>query len=298
MTTSQPPEFYFNGIDFNPDFFEDVSETLTKKESDARYLIKVEQDTATSLQTFTAGISTNNSNITVGNATVSSLIVNTTSLGSQTEGGSLDIASTQSTGVLSIGNLATRTGNINIATTKNTSSAQEIILGSSNALATGQIIRMNRPLNISYSAINDLQYTTSRIGSYVSNNSGELLATNNATASTTLTSQNVPAGEYMFHYQIGYRNTVATSTFTRQQFVLSTTINDFTNLIDDNTTLYLTNSTAVPISSPITDYTHRFCNSGSFVLSSTSDVYLNYRLVWTGTGVPYIKGFLKLIRIG
>jgi hypothetical protein len=298
MTTSQPPEFYFNGIDFNPDFFEDVSETLTKKESDARYLIKVQQDTATALQTFKAGIDTQDSNITVGNATVSSLIVNTTSLGSQAEGGSLDIASTQSTGVLSIGNLATRTGNINIATTKNTSSAQEIILGSSNALATGQIIRMNRPLNISYSAINDLQYTTSRIGSYVSNSSGELLATNNATASTTLTSQNVPAGEYMFHYQIGYRNTVATSTFTRQQFVLSTTINDFTNLIDDNTTLHLTNSTAVPLSSPITDYTHRFCNSGSFVLSSTSDVYLNYRLVWTGTGVPYIKGFLKLIRIG
>jgi len=298
MTTSQPPEFYFNGIDFNPDFFEDVSETLTKKESDARYLIKVEQDTATSLQTFTAGIDTQDSNITVGNATVSSLIVNTTSLGSQAEGGSLDIASTQSTGVLSIGNLATRTGNINIATTKNTSSAQEIILGSSNALATGQIIRMNRPLNISYSAINDLQYTTSRIGSYVSNNSGEILATNSATASTTLTNQNVPAGEYMFHYQIGYRNTVATSTFTRQQFVLSTTLNDFTNLIDDNTTLHLTNSTAVPLSVPITDYTHRFCNSGSFVLSSTSDVYLNYRTVWTGTGVPYIKGFLKLIRIG
>jgi hypothetical protein len=298
MTTTKPPK-YFSDI-FNSYYYTVVEgSSLTQAQADLRYLIKIRSDTSSSLQSFIGGIDTQNSNITVGNATVSSLIVNTTSLGSQAEGGSLDIASTQSTGVLSIGNLATRTGNINIATTKNTSSAQEIVLGSSNALATGQIIRMNRPLNISYSAINDLQYTTSRIGSYLTNNSGEILATNNATASTTLTNfSNVPAGEYMFHYQIGYRNTVATSTFTRQQFVLSTTINDFTNLIDDNTTLHLTNSTAVPLSSPLADYTHRFCNSGSFVLSSSSDVYLNYRTVWTGTGVPYIKGFLKLIRIG
>jgi hypothetical protein len=89
MTTSQPPEFYFDGIDFNPEFFEDVSATLTKKECDARYLIKTEQDTATALETFNVGIKTNsiepiNNTDTLNINTVSSTATNIVNIGNNT----------------------------------------------------------------------------------------------------------------------------------------------------------------------------------------------------------------------
>jgi hypothetical protein len=89
MTTSQPPEFYFNGIDFNPDFFEDVSATLTKKETDARYLIKTESDIATALETFNVGIKTNsiepiNETDTLNINTVSSTATNIVNIGNNT----------------------------------------------------------------------------------------------------------------------------------------------------------------------------------------------------------------------
>jgi hypothetical protein len=89
MTTSQPPEFYFDGINFNPDFFEDVSATLTKKETDARYLIKTETDVATALETFNVGIKTNsiepiNDTDTLNINTVSSTATNIINIGNDT----------------------------------------------------------------------------------------------------------------------------------------------------------------------------------------------------------------------
>jgi hypothetical protein len=89
MTTSQPPEFYFDGIDFNPEFFEDVSATLTKKETDARYLIKTETDIATALETFNVGIKTNsiepiNATDTLNINTVSDTAINIVNIGNNT----------------------------------------------------------------------------------------------------------------------------------------------------------------------------------------------------------------------
>ena len=302
MTTSKPPK-YLSSI-FNSFYYTEVeSVSLTQAQADLRYLKKNTTDTATALQTFNAGITVNNSNITVNNGSVSSLVVNTTSLGSQAEGGGLDIGASQTTGTLNIGNLATRTGDINISTTKNTTSAQQINIGSSNALATGQIIRMNRPLTIGYSAIDHLQYTTSKIGSYLTNASTEALIVNTNLNGTTLTNfSNIPAGLYMFEYQINYRITVVNTIFTKQNFILSTTFNDFltANIIEEQfTALYKTSSETIATSSPITDYTHKFSKAGVFVLSGLSDVYLNYRIVHNvTTTVPYIIGSLRLVRIG
>jgi hypothetical protein len=89
MTTSQPPEFYFDGIDFNPEFFEDVSATLTKKECDERYLIKTETDIATALETFNVGIKTNsiepiNATDTLNINTVSDTAINIVNIGNNT----------------------------------------------------------------------------------------------------------------------------------------------------------------------------------------------------------------------
>jgi hypothetical protein len=226
MTTSTPPEYYFPGIEFNPDFFEDVSSTLTKKECDARYLIKTEQDTATATETFTGGIKTNSIEsvidtntlniqtdsstatniVNVGNATTNNQTLNlnsktinvgdtsvpsainiispstftgtatfsgpcnATRLNTETAGTAvftvnvvcpkfnagggpttqLDLCDTQVSGVANICCNPTRTAAINICTTKNTSSAQSINIGSSNASATGQKININRPLTIGY----------------------------------------------------------------------------------------------------------------------------------------------------
>ena len=302
MTTSKPPK-YLSSI-FNSFYYTEVeSVSLTQAQADLRYLKKNTTDTATALQTFNSGITVNNSNITVNNGSVSSLVVNTTSLGSQAEGGGLDIGASQTTGTLNIGNLATRTGDINISTTKNTTSAQQINIGSSNALATGQIIRMNRPLTIGYSAIDHLQYTTSKIGSYLTNASTEALIVNTNLNGTTLTNfSNIPAGLYMFEYQINYRITVVNTIFTKQNFILSTTFNDFltANIIEEQfTALYKTSTETIATSSPVNEYSHKFSKAGVFVLSALSDVYLNYRIVHNvTTTVPYIIGSLRLVRIG
>ena len=56
MTEAKPPEFYFDGIVFNTQYFKESNEPLTKDESDARYLIKTQPDTSTALQTFSNGI--------------------------------------------------------------------------------------------------------------------------------------------------------------------------------------------------------------------------------------------------
>jgi hypothetical protein len=106
MTTAPPPTFYFLGIEFNPSFFEDASSTLTKQECDQRYLIKIEQDTATALETFTGGIKTNSIE-NVLTTDISNILINST-------------------------------GNINIGTSASRTTSNPIIIGNS----TNSIIRL------------------------------------------------------------------------------------------------------------------------------------------------------------
>jgi|LakMenEpi02Apr12_1017379.scaffolds.fasta_scaffold00175_8 hypothetical protein len=289
MTTAPPPEFYFESIDFNPEFFEDVSATLTKKECDERYLIKTEQDTATALQTFTGGIKTNsiepiNATDTLNIATISSTATNVINIGNTTTNeqtlnlnsktinmgdtsvpssvnilsssviigttsgiikfgssavttqitastSSLNISNVgpadndfnlcpvQNAGILFIGNSTARTGAINIATAKTTSSVQPINIGSSNVNATGQTININRPLTIGYTAsVGPSSF--SQIG-YFNQSSGS--------STSTLTSGNnvlvhsvssIPDGTYII---IGNITCLGTGcTITLQEFGITT----------------------------------------------------------------------------
>jgi hypothetical protein len=105
MTTSTPPDYYFPDIEFNPDFFEDTTETITKKDADARYLIKTEQDTATAIETFTGGIKTNSIE-SVLTTDVSNILINST-------------------------------GNINIGTSASRTTTNPIVIGN----ATNSIVR-------------------------------------------------------------------------------------------------------------------------------------------------------------
>ena len=58
MTTQPPPYPYFIGIDYNSSFFTSSSTGLTQTQADERYLIKIQTDSASSLETFTGGIAT------------------------------------------------------------------------------------------------------------------------------------------------------------------------------------------------------------------------------------------------
>lgn len=304
MTTKPPPTYYFSGITFNSGYYTTTDENpLTQSEADSRYLIKTQNDTTNNLQTFSAGLN-------FGGEINGPSIIATTAMKcnayQSTSINQLMAIGNNQIGVgatMSIGCNTGRLGNINIANTQTTGTAN-IVIGSNLLTGTGsQNITINRPLTIGYSAIDDLQYSTSKIGSYLSNTSTEALITNSNLNGTTIVNfLNVPAGLYMFEYQINYRITVATTTFSRQNFILSTTFNDFltANIIEEEfTSLYKNSSEAITISNPVTDYLHKFSKAGVFVLSTLSDVYLNYRIVYSvTTSVPYIIGSLRLVRIG
>ena len=63
MSSFPPPYPYFNGIVYDSNFFTQLStgsgSGLTKAQANALYLRKTTTDTATALETFSAGISTN-----------------------------------------------------------------------------------------------------------------------------------------------------------------------------------------------------------------------------------------------
>jgi hypothetical protein len=64
MAQDNPPDYYFNGILYNPSFYSSTSttgETLTQSDADSRYLIKTFSDStlSTAIETFNGGINTN-----------------------------------------------------------------------------------------------------------------------------------------------------------------------------------------------------------------------------------------------
>ena len=291
MTTSKPPK-YLSDI-FNSYFYKEVeSVSLTEDQADLRYLKKNITDTATALQTFNAGITVNNSNITVNNGSISSLIVNTTSLGSQADGGGLDIGASQATGILNIGNLATRTGAINIATTKNTTSAQQINIGSINALATGQVIKINRPLTIGYT-VNPT--SLSQIGgtSFLNGLAQPFPSTGGSVTLAVLNS--IPIGIYQVFYNISTVITVATATLTEQ----------ITTISDRSADTALANVFNFMINSDLLHQTrivgHNFTITGGGIFVNTTaniSIYLNQRFIYASGPTVNATGHLRIVRIG
>jgi hypothetical protein len=54
-----PPDYYFDGVNFNPAFYANDTGGFTEAQANALYLKKTVADTATALETFNAGIKTN-----------------------------------------------------------------------------------------------------------------------------------------------------------------------------------------------------------------------------------------------
>jgi len=100
MTTKPPPKFYFSGIIFNSEYYQDEDTTgFTQDQADLRYLKKNITDTATVLETFNAGIKTNSIE-SVLTTDVSNILINST-------------------------------GNINIGTSASRTTSNPIIIGNS-----------------------------------------------------------------------------------------------------------------------------------------------------------------------
>lgn len=63
-----PPDYYFPGVNFNPAFYTNDTVGFSEAQANALYLKKKVPDTATALETFNAGIKTNNIELVSGTA--------------------------------------------------------------------------------------------------------------------------------------------------------------------------------------------------------------------------------------
>ena len=284
MTTSTPPSVYFNGITFNPTYFEDATQTITKKEADSRYLIKTVSDTTTLKQNFLGGISCGGSTISVSTLLTADIV-------SDGPTQDLTIGNSQSSGILDLGCDVSRTGNINIANTKNTNTAQSINIGSNNALATGQVININRPLTIGYTVSPSL---LTQIGGTTFNTGTAIVYT--ATGSKTLaTLTSIPIGIYQVFYSVATAITVASATLTEQTTTISNTTNNTTtgtvfNLISTSEYLHTTRIIG-----------HNMTITGGGILTNTTastTIYLNQRFVFTAGPTLTCTGHVRIVRIG
>jgi hypothetical protein len=292
MTTKPPPLFFFNTITFNSGYYTIVDEaTLTESKADSRYLIKTQTDTTNQLQTFNSGITF--SGIINGPSIICSLI-KTENLQSTSNSIPLLIGNNQQgvNGRIDIGCNIARNGNINIANTQTTGTGN-IIIGS-DALTGGgtQTITINRPLNLGYQ---DTPTTLSQLGGTVSTTSS--IQPTSVTGTSLISFVGVPAGVYMVYYFLQYSVSTGNAVFEKQQHGLTSSQNTF-GVILSNVYSLKTNSITVPISPSANEIVYIDNNSGILVLTTTTNVYLTYLLVKSGTGVPSVITGCRLCRIG
>jgi hypothetical protein len=283
MTEAKPPEFYFNGIVFNTQYFKDESDTIgfTQDESDARYLRKKIPDTASALQTFSAGL--------VTGGTLTANIITTNGIGVGNPSASFSLLTAQ-TGTLSFGSSTGRTGNINIANTQTTGTGN-IVLGSL-ALTTGsQKIQINRPLTIGYTTNPSL---ISQIGGTVFfTTTGEYTFTT-TDSSTIAVLNDIPIGIYQVYYYVKTVVAVSSAVITERTTAVSTNV--------DNTTTGIINFMIQ------SEYLHQtrtvghnviINGSGIFQNNTANDsIYLNQTYTITGSANLRCSGHLQIVRIG
>lgn len=284
MTTSTPPSVYFNGITFNPTYFEDATQTITKKEADSRYLIKTVSDTSTLQQNFLGGIQ-------CGGSTVSSSQIIVDDIHSEFPDVSMTIGNLQINGLLDIGGGFSRTGEINIASGKNTNSTQLINIGSNNALATGQVININRPLTIGYTVSPSL---LTQIGGTSFNTGTAIVYT--ATGSKTLaTLTSIPIGIYQVFYSVSTTITVLQVILTEQ----TTTISNATNNTTSGTVFNLISTSEYLHTTRIVGHNMTITGGGILVNTTASNtIYLNQRFVFTAGPTLTSTGHVRVVRIG
>jgi hypothetical protein len=235
MSAENPPTYNFSGIDFNPSFYVDESNSsgITQEQANALYLQKTIPDTATALETFSAGISAttvsatgdlSGANVTASNiitgATVDCTIIKTNTYQSKSINQPLTLGNNQTSidARMDIGNNIGRNANINIATIQTTGTGN-IVIGSTAITGAGsQNITINRPITIGYTPakltnFNQIGYYDFSIGS----SSGTITSAHNYLVHSVTS---VPDGTYII---IGNITCLGTGcTITLQEFGITT----------------------------------------------------------------------------
>lgn len=293
MTTSTPPSVYFNGITFNPTYFEDATQTITKKEADSRYLIKTTTDTATALQTFSNGLTFSgeiNGPTITATTTMKSNAYQSTSVNQLVAFGNNQ---TGSGATMTIGCNTARLGDIFIANTQTTGTAN-IVIGS-NALTTGsQSITFNRPLTIGYT-VNPT--SLSQIGgtTFINGTTQSYGAGTTGSSKTLAVLNNIPIGIYQVFYNISTTITVATAVLTERITTVSSIVDDTNianvfNLMINSDLLHQTR---------IIGHNFTITGGGVFVNTTANDsIYLNQRFIYTAGPTITATGHLRIVRIG
>lgn len=291
MTEAKPPEFYFDGIVFNTQYFKESNEPLTKDESDARYLRKTSPDTATALQTFSAGL--NFSGEINGPSIIASTNMKCNNFQSTSVNQLLTLGNNQtgSGATLAIGCNVARTGNINIANTQTTGTAN-IVIGST-AISTGsQDIIINRPLTIGYT-VNPTSLTQIGGTSFINATTQSFGSTGGSITLAVL--NNIPIGIYQVFYNISTAITVASATLTER----------ITTISDRSADTALANVFNFMINSDLLHQTrivgHNFTITGGglFINTTTNEsIYLNQRFIYATGPTVNATGHLRIVRIG
>jgi hypothetical protein len=295
MTEAKAPEFYFNGIEFNSQYFKDESDIIgfTQDESDARYLKKTITDTATALQTFSSGL---NFSGEINGPTIVCTTMKTNTYQSKSINQPLTLGNNQISpdARMDIGCNVARTGNINIANTQTTGTA-DIVIGSSLLTTGSQNIQINRPLTIGYT-VNPTSLTQIGGSAFINATAQSYGATPSTGSSKTLAVlNNIPIGIYQVFYNISTTITVATANFTER----ITTISD---RVDDTA---LANVFNFMINSELQHQTrtvgHNFTITGGGVFVNTTandSIFLNQRFIYTAGPTLTATGHLRIVRIG
>ena len=135
MSSSIPPYPYFNGIEYNSAFFTSADSGLTIGQANSKYLQKTVTDTATALETFTAGIKTDAINPTTTTGTIQ--------IGQAATNSNVEIASqTSRSTVLHLGDGNSSSGAIHIGNGSASNNNINILNGNYSALQTAGTVNI------------------------------------------------------------------------------------------------------------------------------------------------------------
>lgn len=290
MTTKPPPLYYFNGITFNSGYYTIIDENpLTQAEADSRYLIKTKNDTTNNLQTFSAGLNFSGeiNGPTIAITTIKSNTYQSSSINQLMTIGNNQISASAT---MSIGCNTGRLGNINIANTQTTGTAN-IVIGSTAITGAGsQNIQINRPLTIGYSVNSS---SLSQIGGSSSVISANAVSISSTTAKSLISYANIPIGVYQVYYQIFHTILTTPVSFTSENVLLCDTQDSISAVLDRIETL---NNVTVGISRSVGYYT--IAGGGILINNVASETaYLNVKYTFSG-GTLIAIGYIRLVRIG
>ena len=238
-------------------------------------------------------ITSNNNTITAGTSSVTGGSIISSTFNSGAPGSVLDIGANQTSGILSIGNNASRTGAINIGTL--TTGAHAINIGNS---ASTQTVTINRPIRmpgLSYSNGNEIGYSQNNIITFSAFNPTPNPPLPGTLMNTPITTTNlINNANYLIKYSLIIAPQVSFNV-TKLQYGLYTT--GFVTSCSNNQSVNgLTSTGATTTTRFLSTDTYSYSGSGFFKYNSASSYSFSYFIDYLATA-PIIVANIDLIRI-